>query len=74
MEYDFTLKFQLAADDCDLDQIVERLAVAGCDDATVGVGQPGRISLVFAREGSSKRRTKALTKGRLRRPRFPSSG
>jgi hypothetical protein len=53
MEYDFTLKYQLAADDCDLDQIVERLAEAGCDDATIGVGQPGRIALVFAREGAT---------------------
>ncbi|MGA7779289.1 MAG: DNA-binding protein [Paraburkholderia sp.] len=53
MEYDFTLKYQLAADDCDLDQIVERLAEAGCDDATIGVGQPGRVALVFAREGAT---------------------
>jgi hypothetical protein len=53
MEYDFTLKYQLSADDCDLDPIVERLAEAGCDDATIGVGQPGRIALVFAREASS---------------------
>ena len=50
MEYEFTLKYQLAADDCDHDEIVERLAEAGCDDATIGVGQPGRIALVFARE------------------------
>lgn len=53
MEYDFTLKYQLAADDSDHDEIVERLAEAGCDDATIGVGQPGRIALVFAREGTS---------------------
>ena len=53
MEYDFTLKYQLAADDCDLDEIVERLAEAGCDDATIGVGQPGRIALVFARESAT---------------------
>lgn len=53
MEYEFTLKYQLAADDCDLDEIVERLAEAGCDDATVGIGQPGRIALVFVREDSS---------------------
>lgn len=53
MEYDFTLKYQLAVDDCDLDQIVERLAEAGCDDATIGVGQPGRIALVFARESAT---------------------
>ncbi|EIF32367.1 putative transcriptional regulator [Burkholderia sp. Ch1-1] len=53
MEYVFTLKYQLAAEDCDLDAIVERLGEAGCDDATVGVGQPGRIALFFTREGAS---------------------
>ncbi|MGF6725153.1 hypothetical protein P3T43_004524 [Paraburkholderia sp. GAS41] len=53
MEYEFTLKYQLAADDSDHDEIVERLAEAGCDDATIGVGQPGRIALVFAREGAT---------------------
>ncbi|HEY1999198.1 DNA-binding protein [Paraburkholderia sp.] len=53
MEYDFTLKYQLAADDCDHDEIVERLAEAGCDDATIGVGLPGRIALAFAREGAT---------------------
>ena len=53
MEYVFTLKYRLAAEDCDLDEIVERLGEAGCDDATIGVGQPGRMALVFAREGAS---------------------
>lgn len=53
MEYVFTLKYRLAAEDCDLDAIVERLGEAGCDDATVGVGQPGRIALFFSREGES---------------------
>ena|ERR1700761_1464355 len=53
MEYVFTLKYRLAAEDCDLDEIVERLGEAGCDDATVGVGQPGRLALFFTREGES---------------------
>ena len=53
MEYVFTLKYRLSAEDCDLDEIVERLGEAGCDDATIGVGQPGRIALVFSREGAS---------------------
>ncbi|REG61717.1 AlpA family transcriptional regulator [Paraburkholderia sp. BL6669N2] len=53
MEYVFTLKYGLAVEDCDLDAIVERLGEAGCDDATVGIGQPGRISLFFTREGES---------------------
>jgi predicted DNA-binding transcriptional regulator AlpA len=50
MEYVFTLKFQLSEADSDHDDIVERLGAAGCDDALVGVGQPGRIALEFARE------------------------
>jgi predicted DNA-binding transcriptional regulator AlpA len=53
MEYVFTLKYQLAEEDCDFDAIVERLGEAGCDDATIGVGQPGRIALLFSREGAS---------------------
>lgn len=50
MEYVFTLKFQLSEEDSDHDEIVERLGAAGCDDALVGVGQPGRIALEFTRE------------------------
>ena len=53
MEYVFTLKYRLAPEDADLDAIVERLGEAGCDDATIGIGQPGRIALVFTREGPS---------------------
>lgn len=45
MEYEFTLKFMLAADVA-VDEIVERLGVAGCDDALVGIGQPGRIAFL----------------------------
>ncbi|KXU89065.1 DNA-binding protein [Paraburkholderia monticola] len=53
MEYVFTLKYRLVAEDCDADAIVERLGEAGCDDATVGVGQPGRLGLLFTREGAT---------------------
>ncbi len=42
MEYTFTLKYQLTDDDRDADALVERLGEAGCDDALVGIGQPGR--------------------------------
>lgn len=52
MEYAFTLKYQLADDDCDQERIVERLFEAGCDDATIGIGQPGRIALAFRRESA----------------------
>ncbi|MEF2155995.1 DNA-binding protein [Luteimonas sp. FXH3W] len=53
MEYTFTLKYQLADDDRDPDALVERLGDAGCDDALVGIGQPGRLALEFTREADS---------------------
>lgn len=53
MEYIFTLKYQLADHDSDPDALVERLGAAGCDDALVGVGQPGRLALEFSREADS---------------------
>ncbi|OZI58694.1 helix-turn-helix transcriptional regulator [Bordetella genomosp. 1] len=52
MEYIFTLKYQLADDDRDADALVERLGEAGCDDALVGIGQPGRLALEFTREAA----------------------
>ncbi|VVP17522.1 hypothetical protein PS900_03676 [Pseudomonas fluorescens] len=53
MECTFTLKYQLPSDDNDIDAIMDRLAEAGCDDALVGVGQPGRLALEFVREAPS---------------------
>jgi predicted DNA-binding transcriptional regulator AlpA len=53
MEYTFTLKYQLAAEDCETDAIVERLGEAGCDDALVGIGLPGRLALEFTREAGN---------------------
>ena len=55
MEYDFTLKFMLSADEADADAniLVERLGEVGCNDALVGIGQPGRIALEFTREADS---------------------
>ena len=52
MEYTFTLKYQLTDDDRDADALVERLGEAGCDDALVGIGQPGRLALEFTREAA----------------------
>jgi hypothetical protein len=60
MEYEFTLKYQLAESDCTLDELVERLGAGGCDDALIGIGQPGRIGLKFTREaGSAKEALKS---------------
>lgn len=53
MAYTFTLKYALNENDSDLDDIIERLGVAGCDDALVGTGRPGRLALNFTREGES---------------------
>lgn len=53
MEYVFTLKYQLADGLGDPDRVVARLEEAGCDDALVGIGQPGRLALAFTREAPS---------------------
>jgi hypothetical protein len=49
MEFIFKLSYQLSRGDANHDELVERLGEAGCDDALVGIGQPGRIALEFAR-------------------------
>lgn len=53
MEYTFTLKYQLAGADDAPEILVERLGEAGCDDALIGIGQPGRLALEFTREATS---------------------
>lgn len=53
MVFTFTLHYQLACDESDMDALVERLAEEGCDDALLGVGQPGRMALEFVREATS---------------------
>lgn len=55
MEFEFGMKFKLGAEAADMDALVERLAEAGCDDATVGIGQPGRVALEFTRNSRSAR-------------------
>ena len=51
--YEFTLKYSLPDSESDVDELVERLGEAGCDDAVIGIGQPGRIALEFARVADS---------------------
>jgi hypothetical protein len=53
MKYDFVLRFKVADEGADASDLVERLGEAGCDDAVVGIGQPGRIALNFTREADS---------------------
>lgn len=53
VEYEFKLTFALGALDRDVDDLIERLGEAGCDDAVVGVGWPGRLALDFARKAEN---------------------
>ena len=53
MEFEFVLKFKLPEGSTDANALVERLGEAGCDDAVVGIGQPGRIALNFTRDADS---------------------
>ncbi|MFJ1298557.1 helix-turn-helix transcriptional regulator [Pseudomonadota bacterium AL_CKDN230030165-1A_HGKHYDSX7] len=53
MVHEFTLKYQVGlASEGGLDALIERLGEAGCDDALVGSGQPGRLALAFSREAA----------------------
>lgn len=52
MDYIFTLKYQLPPNEQDMDALVGRLGEAGCDDALIGIGQPGRLALAFTRDAS----------------------
>lgn len=53
MKYTFTLNYRLTPTDCDHADLAERLGVAGCGDALLGVGQARRIALEFTREAAN---------------------
>jgi hypothetical protein len=52
-EYSFTLKFDFHDSQADPSSYVEQLYEGGCDDALIGVGKQGSISLNFIREAPS---------------------
>jgi hypothetical protein len=52
-EYDFTLKFDLENLNQEPEIYVDQLYEAGCDDALIGLGKRGEISLNFIRESAS---------------------
>jgi hypothetical protein len=52
-EFDFLLKFDLPDVESDPETLVDALYEAGCDDATIGIGQHGRIALNFTREAAT---------------------
>mgnify|MGYP006204673371 FL=1 len=51
--YEFTLKFTLPDAKQNAEAYIAALAQAGCDDALIGIGQPGRIALQFSRDANS---------------------
>lgn len=53
-EYEFTLKFAVPHG-LDRETLEVRLFEAGCDDALLGTGQPGRMALRFDRAATSAR-------------------
>lgn len=55
MNHDFQLIFQLPENAPPANDMVEALAEAGCDDAIVGTGHPGRIALEFSRAADNAR-------------------
>jgi hypothetical protein len=48
--FEFTLRYVLLEPNAQIGPIVESLGRNGCDDALVGIGQPGRVALNFTRE------------------------
>lgn len=66
-EYEFTLRFRLGDPGADPGELECALLKAGCDDATLGIGLPGRIALYFARESRSAREALASAIRAVRR-------
>jgi len=52
-KFDFVLRFKLPDANEDPEEYLDALFEAGCDDATVGIGSHGCISLNFCREAPS---------------------
>lgn len=55
MEFTFILKYRLPDSGTDAGSLEQRLADAGCDDALLGIGRPGRLALEFCRQAASAR-------------------
>jgi hypothetical protein len=51
-EFSFTLKFNFPHAQIDADCYIEQLYEAGCDDALIGIGKQGSITLEFIRSRS----------------------
>ena len=57
-DYDFTIIFWLDNLNADPSNYLDRLYESGCDDATVGTGLEGRISLSFIRQANDFKEAK----------------
>ena len=57
-DYDFTIIFWLDNPNVDPSNYLDRLYESGCDDATVGTGLEGRISLSFIRQANDFKEAK----------------
>lgn len=51
--YEFTLRFSIQGCKKPVDDIIESLGEAGCTDALIGIGHPGRIAMMFDRESDT---------------------
>ena len=52
-DFEFTLRFDTSACDESGEELAELLAAHGCDDATIGIGVPSRVALMFTRQADS---------------------
>jgi hypothetical protein len=52
-EYEFTLRFDVSSHAEEPAELIDKLGEHGCDDATIGVGIPGRLAMMFSREADS---------------------
>ena len=50
--YEFKLKFSLPGSSQDPERFIDCLGETGCTDALIGVGQAGRIALLFSRDAN----------------------
>ena len=53
-EFQFDVMIRLPQGCPDLDDVLDRLFQAGCDDAVMGLGTPGALGLSFIRQGADR--------------------
>jgi hypothetical protein len=53
-EFQFDVMIKLPQGCPDIEDVVDWLYEAGCDDAVVGCGNPGMLGLSFIREGTER--------------------